>query len=345
MSDSAPAIVVIATVLNESESAVPWLDSLCAQTRRPDRVVVVDGGSQDGTVALLRGYVDRLPLTVIESPGANISAGRNIAIAAAAPEGDDPIIAATDAGVILHPEWLAQLSAPFAADPALEVCGGFFTADARTVFEVALGAATLPLSDEIDPETFLPSSRSVAFRRSAWARVGGYPEWLDYCEDLIFDLRLKAMARPFAFAPDAIAAFRPRRTLRAFFTQYYRYARGDGKADLWRKRHAARYAAYLLVLPALVVLGSNVLAGFWGLLIACGALYLRAPYNRLPVVMERAAAAGYVHTGTGAMLAATVYIPVIRITGDLAKMIGYPVGVVWRLRHAVPDWRPPASPE
>jgi GT2 family glycosyltransferase len=344
MTAPAPAIVVIATVLNEGESAIPWLDSLCAQTRRPDRVVIVDGGSRDGTVALLRSYADRLPLTVIESPGANISAGRNIAIAAAAPEGDDPIIAATDAGVILDAGWLAHLIAPFEADPALEVCGGFFTADAYSIFEVALGAATLPLRDEIDPETFLPSSRSIAFRRSAWAGVGGYPEWLDYCEDLIFDLRLKAMARPFAFAPEAIAAFRPRRTLRAFFIQYYRYARGDGKADLWRKRHAARYAAYLIVLPALIVLGSTVLTGFWGLLIAGGALYLRAPYNRLPIVMERAAAAGRVRAGTGAMLAATALIPVIRIVGDVAKMIGYPAGVVWRLRHAPPDWRPPASP-
>ena len=44
--------------------------------------------------------------------------------------------------------------------------------------------------------------------------------------------------------PTAIAHFRPRSSLRAFFKQYYRYSRGDGKADLWRKRHAIRYGAY-----------------------------------------------------------------------------------------------------
>jgi hypothetical protein len=28
---------------------------------------------------------------------------------------------------------------------------------------------------------------------------------------------------------------------------------------------------------------------------------------------------------------AALLVPVIRVTGDVAKMIGYPVGVVWRL--------------
>ena len=58
---------------------------------------------------------------------------------------------------------------------------GFFRADPHSPFEVAMGATVLPLRDEIDPATFLPSSRSVAFRKAAWQAVGGYPEWIDYC--------------------------------------------------------------------------------------------------------------------------------------------------------------------
>jgi hypothetical protein len=39
--------------------------------------------------------------------------------------------------------------------------------------------------------------------------------------------------------------------------------------------------------------------------------------------------------------AAALWVPIIRVTGDLAKMAGYPVGVVWRLRRRgqLPDWR------
>ena len=124
-----------------------------------------------------------------------------------------------------------------------------------------MGATVLPTVDEIKPESFLPSSRSVAFTKEAWDAAGGYPEWIDYCEDLIFDFRLRDAAGPFAWAPDAVAHFRPRGSLKAFFKQYYRYARGDGKADLWRKKHLIRYVTYLIALPGLIALSLLPLAG------------------------------------------------------------------------------------
>ena len=60
-------VSVIATVLNEGPAIRRLLDSLVAQTRAPDEVVIVDGGSSDDTVSILRGYADqgRLPLRVL----------------------------------------------------------------------------------------------------------------------------------------------------------------------------------------------------------------------------------------------------------------------------------------
>ena len=107
-------------------------------------------------------------------------------------------------------------------------------------------------SQDIAPQAFLPSSRSVAFRKSAWAAVGGYPEWLEHSEDLVFDKALRERFGPFAFAPEAVAYFRPRPSLRAFYRQYHAYARGDGKANLWPRRHAIRYATYLIGLPLIL---------------------------------------------------------------------------------------------
>src|SRR5215207_1729602 len=152
------------------------MDSLAAQTRKPDEVVIVDGGSCDNTVALLEEYAQRLPLRVFVEPGANISKGRNQAIERAL--GD--IIAITDAGVVLEANWLEEITRPLLENSSLQVVGGFFQADVQTVFEAAMGATVLPLIDEIDTATFLPSSRSIALRKAAWERIGGYPEWLDY---------------------------------------------------------------------------------------------------------------------------------------------------------------------
>lgn len=316
-------VSVIATVFNEGASLPRLLDALATQTRSPDEVVIVDGGSSDNTLALLERHARQggMSLRVYSRPGTNISQGRNAAIAAA--HGD--IIAVTDAGVDLVPEWLAELVRPYERDPDVHVVSGFFVAAPQTPFEVAMGATVLPTLSNVDPATFLPSSRSLSFRKEAWAAVGGYPEWLDYCEDLILDLELRDRFGSFAFAPRAVARFRPRPNLKAFFTQYYRYARGDGKADLWRKRHAIRYVTYGLVVPALLLLA--VLNSPWWLLgLAAGVVvYMAAPYRRLVGM-----ASGL---SWGERIYAMAMVPCIRVVGDVAKMIGYPVGWAWRLRH------------
>lgn len=328
-------ITVIATVLNEGESIRRLLDSLAAQTRPPDEVVFVDGGSRDNTVAVLHEYDKRLPLRVLVEPGANISEGRNRAIAVAA--GD--IIAVTDAGVVLAPDWLERITQPLLDDPALEVVSGFFAAAPQTIFEAALGATTLPLADEIVPGSFLPSSRSLALRKAAYLTAGGYPEWLDYCEDLVFDLKLRQIAAPTAFEPRALVYFRPRTSLEGFFRQYYYYARGDGKADLWRKRHAVRYATYLIATPLILLLGWRVHKGLWALLLPGAYVYLRDPYRRLRVVLDETSRAGTLRVTLENNLQALALVPIIRVVGDIAKMIGYPVGWVWRLKQRPPDWR------
>jgi glycosyltransferase involved in cell wall biosynthesis len=322
-------VALVMTVLNEGATIDALLASVAAQTRPPDEVRLVDGGSTDDTVARARAWAARgLPLAVEVRPGAGIAAGRNAAIAAASA----PLIAVTDAGVRLAPDWLAQLTRPF-ADPAVDVVAGFFRAAPQSAFEYALGATALPVEADIDPARFLPSSRSVAFRRAAWARVGGYPEWLDYSEDLVFDLALLRAGCHFVFAPGAIAYFRPRPSLRAFFRQYYLYARGDGKADLWRKRYAIRYGTYL-GLPLLLALLRRQPALALPALALAGA-YLRRPYQRLWELPADQPA--------GRRLAALPWPPLIRLTGDVAKMLGYPVGVTWRLRHGPGSANQPPS--
>jgi len=320
-------VSLIITVLNEADSLPRLLDSLSAQSRPPDEVIFCDGGSTDGTLSLLE-VEDRLPLRVIHRPGANISQGRNAAIEVAESE----IIAVTDAGVRLAPQWLEKLVAPF-EDTATQIVAGFFRPDPQTVFETALGATVLPELRQIHPAHFLPSSRSVAFRKSAWAAVGGYPGWLDYCEDLVFDFRLRALYGPFTFAPDALVYFRPRPSLRAFFLQYYRYAQGDGKANLWIKRHAIRYLTYLVVTPLIAIAGAVADPRWWALFPIAGLAMLWVSWRRLVRMWGELSFIQRVQ--------AVLWVPIIRVTGDFAKMIGWPVGVWWRWRHRaqVPNWR------
>src|SRR5258708_5733850 len=152
---------LIVTVLDEADTIDALLESIAAQTRPPDEVVIVDGGSRDGTWQRLEPWRMRLPLQLIRAPGVGLARGRNVAIEA----GSCDRIAVIDAGVRLERDWLEQLQTALSED--VDVVSGFFTAEASTTFERAMGATVLPALTDIDPETFLPSSRSLLFRRSA----------------------------------------------------------------------------------------------------------------------------------------------------------------------------------
>ena len=101
-------VSVICTILNEGDAIRPLLDSLIDQTRPADEIIIVDGGSTDHTLEVLTEYTAWLPIRVETAEGANISEGRNIAIGLA----KGPIVAATDAGVVLSPVWVEELAAP-----------------------------------------------------------------------------------------------------------------------------------------------------------------------------------------------------------------------------------------
>lgn len=309
-------VTLIMTVLNERRSLPGFLASLENQTAWPGEFVVVDGGSTDRTQDLLREWSDAtgIKTSIIDRPGVNISQGRNIAIETARTE----FIAATDAGTELRPDWLEQLAAG-SADGA-DIVAGFFEPQFNAFWSATIGAAITPTISEIDGKRFLPSSRSVLFRRSTWKQVGGYPEWLDYCEDLTFDLAMMGAGARCQFAPQAIVTWDARPDLKSYAKQYFRYARGDGKAGLWPRRHLIRYASYA---AGLALVGIAVHEGMWvfGTLAIGGLIYLQKFLRR---VITRRRQIGR------KWLASLAAVPLVVLVGDIAKMVGYPIGYVWR---------------
>lgn len=228
--NSTMAVSVVFTVRNDAQGCRDLLDALGKQSSSPGEIIVVDGGSTDRTREIVRTAAHGLPqLRWIELPGANISQGRNAGIAAA---GGD-VIALTDSGCMPATDWLEKLTGPFRLDPSLQWVGGSYRVAPRSTFERVVGLATMRGQlDPIDPATFNPSARSMAFRKHVWSHARGFPEWLYTAEDTLFDLKLRRMGVPMRFAGDAVVEWRPRSGWRALARQFYLYARGNAHARL-----------------------------------------------------------------------------------------------------------------
>ena len=219
---------VVITTLNEANSIVALLDSLASQTLKPSEIVVVDAGSTDQTLSLIKSWQAAHPAPTIRTlvaKGANRSLARNLGIRKA----KSTIIAVTDAGCRADRHWLERLVRPIENLKADSVAG-FYQPTGETPFQQAVAPFVAVMPNQFNPDTYLPSSRSVAFTKDAWRVAGGYPGHLNYCEDLVFARALKSQTR-LAVAPGAIVHWRQVSTLPQFFRQIATYARGDWEAD------------------------------------------------------------------------------------------------------------------
>jgi glycosyltransferase involved in cell wall biosynthesis len=303
-------VTLISTVKDCADRVPSFLASLAAQTRVPDEVVIVDGGSSDDTAARFRADP---AVTVIEAPGTNIAAGRNVALAHATHD----VIAATDADCELDPGWLAAILAPL--EDGADVAAGFYQPEVEGFFQTCMAAVNLPLdASEVDPGRFMPSARSVAYRREAIDAVGGYPEWLDIGEDMWVNHRWHDLGMDVRFAPDALVRWTLRPDAATTWRQYYRYGRGDAIAGMYPERHALRFGVYAGAAAALSSRRRWPKVALAGAAVAYAATPVRRAWHHLP--------------GPGERAAATVAVPVLMAFVDAAKMAGYAAGLARRLR-------------
>jgi glycosyltransferase involved in cell wall biosynthesis len=252
------AVSVASTVLNECADIDTLVESLMRQTLAPAEVIIVDGGSTDGTWERLEAarlkYPALIPIrdescSLQRSPGP-IARGRNVAVAAASSD----VIAFTDAGCTHSPDWLANLTAPiFKGDSEYSVGGSYIDPATSTVWDVASAPF---FGVKLNPEAATKSctARSMAFRKELWQRVGGFPETVFLGEDTVFDSKVREIVTP-AFPECAKAAYQPRHTFRSALRQMVSYSVTDGvlggrSARLWR--NLARCFAEIFALLALV---------------------------------------------------------------------------------------------
>ena len=322
-------VSLIVTVRDDRPGFAELLDAIAEQDELPDEVVVVDGGSTDGTLDELTAREGALPpIRVFVAPGSNIAAGRNIAVR----EARHDWIACTDAGCRPVRGWLAALKR---ARQEADIAAGTFVVEGDTPLDRAVACAHYPVLEEVhddDPLVRLAhrlfgrdfraeqaGGRSMAFSRAAWEGAGGFPEHVYAGEDLAFSATAIELGFNATLVEDASVRWRPRATWLANARMFAVYTRGDVRTK-GRARHLARLAAWT--------------AGPW--------LFLR---GGIPgKVLATAGAAGYLwlpmrRARRSLPPSEWWRVPVLVALKDLSQLAGAGMGVTDAIR-GVPQPRP-----
>jgi glycosyltransferase involved in cell wall biosynthesis len=222
-------IALVSTCLNEINSIEAWKADVLAQTRQPDEISIVDAGSNDGTLEVLNTWAsqdERVILVV--SPKCTVAQGRNLAISYTSSD----IIASTDMGCRLDSGWIDAIVQSLLQDPTIMVSAGYYEACYIQPLTIAnraecfIGSSVAHLGKD-----FLPSSRSIAYRRSLWEELGGYPEDLTFAaDDTVFGLQLHKAKMKMECVPAAkVRTYRPS-SMDDYRKEAWNYAKGNGEA-------------------------------------------------------------------------------------------------------------------
>ena len=251
-------VSVIATVLNEAQDIPRLVDSLLKQSTPAAEIIIVDGGSTDGTWEWLSNAAEHHPTLIPirdetcslkHCPGP-VSRGRNVAIAATS---SCKSIACADAGCTYASDWIAELTASLQNGQAEYALGGACL-DMRdpTVWDLA-SAPFLGVKLSLAARTKSCTARSMAFTKDLWRRIGGFPETVLLGDDTHFDLEARRLTQP-VFVLGAKAIYRPQNGFYSACKQLARYSISDGILGVRFSRlfrNASRCIAELLALVVL----------------------------------------------------------------------------------------------
>jgi glycosyltransferase involved in cell wall biosynthesis len=207
----------ISTVFNEEKNIEKFLNSIIAQTKKPDEAIIVDGGSKDKTYKILKNYSEKYKwIKIFQEKGANIARGRNIAISKAKGE----VILISDAGCIIDNDWIENTLKYF---PEADVVAGSYKGIIKNNFTYFQALLTIKKVNR--PARM--SSRNVAFKKKCWEAVGGYPEKSLTGEDNRLMINMIKKGFKIKINPKPLVSWDMRPTLKKFAKQYYLYGKGD----------------------------------------------------------------------------------------------------------------------
>ena len=309
-------ISICITVLNEEASIGKLLDSLLAQSKKADEIVIVDGGSEDRTIEIIRHYQKKDGRIKLLTEKCTRAKGRNLACEVAKGE----IIAMTDADCVADKDWLKNITEPF-IHKEIDISAGFYhmvgNSNREKAATVFLGV--IPSNFNIN---FLPSTRSIAFRKQVWEQIGGFSkENENSAEDTYFNFHALKLGMKYARVKSAIVEWGVPKDLTCFFNKIKSYAEWDAKSKVWLfpgkglTSHNIKALSVVLryLFGAVLLIISIKYSPLFPILLILFLLYLAWAYRKVYLAFREANIA--------------VYGPILQITADFGVIIGFVNGL------------------
>lgn len=235
-------VSLVTPVLNAAPFIRATIESVLAQTQPPSEYVIVDGGSDDGTLDIARDYADRVRL--ITGPDGGQSDAIHKGFAATCGE----FIGYLNADDTLLPAAIETLATELSAHPTAAMVYGdalHVDAEGRPIARYP----TRPFDTELLAHECFIAQPATLMRRSAYDAVGGVDRALTFAMD--YDLWFRLADRfEIRYVPAVVATsrmYRTNKTLRSRRAVYreiiatVRRRRGYVPYEWW-----AGYAAQLL---------------------------------------------------------------------------------------------------
>lgn len=192
-------VSVIIPALNEEKYLPKCLESLVSQSRRENaEIIVVDGGSTDGTVQLAKEHADK----VLVEQGRPVGAGRN----AGARQAEGEILAFIDADTVASFRWLEEITSTFCCNSTVVgVTGPTLPYEGTRLDRVAYQVAT-GWAQRFSLRMGVPhvAGFNCAYRKESFWKTGGFDEYRVLSEDVKLSLRMRHQGR-ILFNPEMIA--------------------------------------------------------------------------------------------------------------------------------------------
>lgn len=235
-------VSVVVPVRNAARTLPACLAALERLNPEPEEILLVDNGSTDESLALLRAFASKHPVEhvrVLQEARRGATVARNAGIREA--KGD--MIAFTDADCAADPAWLRHVTAPF-SDPAVGAAAGrVVPAPAASTLELFSALYTLQLPDRpARHRRWTPwvggyPTANLAVRRVLLQELDGFDESLTiYGEDYDLCARLYARGAEVVYVPEARVAHHHRTTLVGMLRQGFGFGRSH---PYMLRRHAS----------------------------------------------------------------------------------------------------------